>query len=104
MTQVLQFRGRRNDWTAVEKFLAARHAPSTKLMYRSSVRKFEGWCSERGLSSLPAEPNTLAMFLAAEGEAGRAPSTILPDTPPLYVPSTPIGAIRTRLRTRSSPP
>jgi len=45
-------------------------------MYRSSVRKFEAWCEDRRLSGLPAEPNTLAMFLAAEGEAGRSPSTI----------------------------
>jgi site-specific recombinase XerD len=51
-------------------------AASTRASYSSSFRLFEKFCRSRGVSSLPAAPETVAAFLAAEAEAGRKPSTI----------------------------
>ena len=65
-----------SDWEAVEHFLDQRHAPATRAVYRSSWRKFEAWCSDTRRPSLPAAAETVAMFLASEGTAGRSPSTI----------------------------
>jgi site-specific recombinase XerD len=60
---------------------AARHlargsrADSTWRAYDSDFRHFQAWCSEHGLSALPAEPLTVATYLAAL-ESSHSPSTI----------------------------
>ena len=61
---------------AVEAFQCASKAAATVRAYRSDALVFEGWCARHGLRSLPASPQTVAGFLAAEAEAGRAASTI----------------------------
>lgn len=44
--------------------------------YRNDVRLFAAWCEAQGVSALPAAPEVVAAFLAAEAEAGRAVATI----------------------------
>lgn len=61
---------------AVEACLAASRSPSTRRVYASQWRGFAGWCAERRLVPLPAEPSTVAGFLAALGEHGASVSTV----------------------------
>lgn len=51
-------------------------ADSTWRAYKSDWRIFEAWCDSVALPPLPAEAETLAMFVAHEGSEGRSPSTI----------------------------
>jgi len=44
--------------------------------YQSDWRLFETWCNSLSLSSLPATPETVAMFVAQEAAQGRNPSTL----------------------------
>ncbi len=67
---------RGGDWARVERYLEAQHAPTTLYIYGTSWRKFERWCEGRGLCSLPAAAETVAMFLAGEADLGRVPSTL----------------------------
>jgi hypothetical protein len=55
-----------------------RHSKSeaTLRAYRSDFSGFELWCRRFGLSSLPAEPDTVALYLTACGGAGAALSTL----------------------------
>ena len=51
-------------------------AAGTRRAYGSDFRIFASWCEARGVLHLPAEPGTVATFIAAEAEAGTKPSTI----------------------------
>ena len=57
-------------------FALAALAPATRRAYRSDWQRFEVWCRRRGLVELPAEPESVAVFLAAEANAGLKPATI----------------------------
>ncbi len=50
---------------------------STRKLYASDFRTFSQWCSSLGLIALPATPNTLARFLAAQAVQGIKPSTLI---------------------------
>ena len=39
-------------------------ARNTLRAYRADWRDFEGWCSDHGVPSLPAEPETVALYLS----------------------------------------
>jgi len=52
------------------------HSPNTWRSYQSDWRIFERWCSSVELPPLPASASTVAMFIAAEAEQQRNPSTI----------------------------
>jgi site-specific recombinase XerD len=58
------------EWAREEKAAATRRA------YRSDFRIFEAWCRGRGVSALPAIPETVAAFLAHDVENGTRPSTL----------------------------
>lgn len=65
----------------VGHFTQQSKATRTKDAYRSDARIFEAWCSGRGLLPLPADPATVAGFLADQalhGDNGEplAPSTL----------------------------
>ena len=49
---------------------------ATRRAYQSDALAFETWCRARGLSWMPADPETLAGYLASEKQAGRKASTI----------------------------
>jgi site-specific recombinase XerD len=58
------------EWAREEKAAATRRA------YRSDFRIFDAWCRSRGVSALPAIPETVAAFLAHDVETGTRPSTL----------------------------
>jgi site-specific recombinase XerD len=51
-------------------------AASTRAAYASDWRIFERWCSEQGLTVLPANPAMVAAFLADQAKVGMKPSTL----------------------------
>lgn len=58
------------------KAQARKLAPSSLRAYRADWRTFSEWCAAKGQPSLPAAPETVAVFLASEVEAGRKVQTI----------------------------
>ena len=51
-------------------------ADNTRRVYGTQWRIFQGWCDEVGLRSLPAEPLTVARYLAARANSGASIATI----------------------------
>ena len=51
-------------------------ADNTRRVYGTQWRIFAGWCDEVELASLPAEPLTVARYLAARANAGASIATI----------------------------
>ena len=49
---------------------------NTHRVYGTQWRIFTGWCDEVGLTSLPAEPLTVARYLAARASSGASIATI----------------------------
>jgi site-specific recombinase XerD len=49
---------------------------ATRRAYRSDLQIFEAWCRSRGVSALPAAPETVAAFLAYGVENDARPSTL----------------------------
>ena len=49
---------------------------NTRCVYAAQWRIFTGWCDEVGLVSLPAEPLTVARYLAARANAGASIATL----------------------------
>ena len=49
---------------------------NTRRVYGAQWRLFTGWCGEMGLSSLPAEPLTVARYLAARAGDGASIATL----------------------------
>jgi integrase len=45
-------------------YAANSKAPATVRAYRACWKHFQEWCRDRGLISLPAEPRTVALFIA----------------------------------------
>ncbi len=54
----------------------AEKAAATQRAYGSDFAIFSAWCAEQGLCPLPAEPATVAAFIAAEAGRGIKSSTI----------------------------
>ncbi len=51
-------------------------AGNTRRTYDAQWRMFDGWCSQVGLRSLPAEPLTVARYLAARAGSGASIATL----------------------------
>jgi integrase len=51
-------------------------SPRTVKRYRDAWAIFAAWCEDQGFESLPAEPATVAAYLAARADAGRRVLTI----------------------------
>ncbi|MGI4793647.1 MAG: site-specific integrase [Janthinobacterium lividum] len=49
---------------------------STRRAYASDFRIFADWCQARGVTCLPADPETVATFISGEAAAGTKASTI----------------------------
>ena len=49
---------------------------NTRRVYGTQWRLFQGWCDEVGLSALPAEPHTVARYLAARANSGASIATM----------------------------
>jgi len=61
--------------TKARSFVAASRSENTRRAYRSDGDHFAAWCDHRGLSSLPADPTTVALYITDMAETLR-PSTI----------------------------
>lgn len=51
-------------------------AKGTLRTYAAGARSFEAWCRSHGLAAVPAEPETVILFIQAEKAAGRKASAI----------------------------
>ena len=63
-------------FSAARQYARKSRANSTWRAYRSDWQQFEGWCGAVGLATLPAEPETIAMFVASQAAGGLSPSTL----------------------------
>ena len=61
---------------AARRYARQSRARSTWLAYRSDWQQFESWCGPVGLAALPAEPETVAMFVASQATSRLSPSTL----------------------------
>jgi integrase len=65
------------DLTSVGTYVAAAQAAATRDSYARDVRAWEAWCVARSLpATLPADPLTIAAWLASMADDGRSPSYI----------------------------
>jgi site-specific recombinase XerD len=64
------------DLTAAVDLAKAEKAPSTRKAYGTDFRLFKAWCEAKGVSALPASPETVAAFLASETGNAAKPSTL----------------------------
>ena len=60
----------------VASSLEAVLSENTRRTYDAQWRLFDGWCAEVGLRSLPAEPLTVARYLAARAGSGASIATL----------------------------
>ena len=60
----------------VAEALEAVLSDNTRRVYTTQWRIFTGWCEEVGLSALPAEPLTVARYLAARANSGASIATL----------------------------
>jgi site-specific recombinase XerD len=64
------------DLAAAVNYAKAEKSPATRKAYATDFRLFKAWCDRKGAQALPAAPETVAAFLAAEAAAGVRPSTL----------------------------
>ena len=60
------------DLTAAVDLAKAEKAASTRKAYGTDFRIFRTWCEARGVSALPAAPETVAAYLAAHAGTSKA--------------------------------
>jgi site-specific recombinase XerD len=61
---------------AAAHYRRASRAENTRRAYRAGVARFTEWCAAQGRTALPASPETVAAFLAAEARAELAVNTL----------------------------
>ena len=61
---------------AARRYAGKARADNTWRGYTSAWVRFETWCQAADLAPLPATPQTVAMFIAAEADAGLANATL----------------------------
>jgi putative transposase len=61
---------------AAAQYRRASRSENTRRAYHSAVARFCGWCAIHGRTALPASPETVAAFLAAEARAEFAVNTL----------------------------
>lgn len=61
---------------AATALLKARHSDTTRRVYAADALRFRDWCAASGLCPLPAEPQAVALFVAAEIGRGLNPRTV----------------------------
>lgn len=64
------------DVTRISETIAAGRAESTHRSYASSWRRFERWCTQRGIDGLPATSATVCAYLTDYAGQGVAAGTI----------------------------
>jgi integrase len=61
---------------AAAQYRRASRSENTRRAYRSAVARFTDWCAIHGRTALPASPETVAAFLAAEARSNLAVNTL----------------------------
>jgi integrase len=61
---------------SARRYADASRAPGTRRIYQADFLRFEGWCRQRGLESLPASTAAVATYLASCADEGLQPPTI----------------------------
>jgi len=61
---------------AAAQYRRASRSENTRRAYRSAVARFCDWCAMHGRTALPASPETVAAFLAAEARRSLAVNTL----------------------------
>jgi integrase len=61
---------------AAAQYRRASRSENTRRAYRSAIARFTDWCAVHGRTALPAAPETVAAFLAAEARAELAVNTL----------------------------
>ena len=61
---------------AAASYARAEKAQATRRAYRSDFGLFRSWCEAKGVPALPAAPESVAAYLAAEANRGAKVSTI----------------------------
>ena len=61
---------------AAASYARASRSAATWRAYESDWAIYQRWCATVQRAPLPAEPSTVALFLAAEAKLGRAPATL----------------------------
>ena len=61
-----------SDWKTALQRLDGAYSENTLRGYRADFRLFDTWCADQGLRPLPASPETVAAFLAANSQAASA--------------------------------
>lgn len=61
---------------ALEQYLRHGLAANTQRAYQSQWRLFLTWCNGQGRAPLPAEPQTVALYLAQRAKEGAAPTSL----------------------------
>lgn len=63
-------------FAAARRYAKKSRADSTWRAYENDWRQFEAWCAKVNLPALPADPDTVAMFVASQAADGLNPSTL----------------------------
>jgi site-specific recombinase XerD len=66
----------RNAADALHSYLAHAQAPNTWRTYQSQWRVFAAWCEAQGCPALPAQPETVATYLAQRARAGTSTASL----------------------------
>jgi site-specific recombinase XerD len=64
------------DLEIAKNFARASKATATRRVYQKDFARFTAWCDQRRIPPIPAAPETVAAFLAAEAARGIKPATI----------------------------
>jgi len=61
---------------AAKVYAKASKADNTLDAYETDWRLFKRWCQKRSFQTMPADPDTVSIFLASQARAGLKPSTL----------------------------
>jgi hypothetical protein len=64
------------DLEIAKDFARSSKAAATRCVYQKDFARFTAWCDQRRIPPIPAAPETVAAFLAAEAARGIKPATI----------------------------
>lgn len=76
LARVSETRLRTIDEQARDDYQRAAHAANTERAYRADWRRFSSWCDERDRQALPADPETISLYLSDFARCGYKVATI----------------------------
>lgn len=59
-----------------QQLIRQRHSEATRRAYAVDVQVFKRWCDQQQIDALPATPQVVCLFLAAQVEERKSPATI----------------------------